>query len=120
MTVFDSIAFVSTFCCSVDSSLPLSLAFARSRWTASMTSLCCARNASPRSAVHWMFSDSIFSASGIETRAWTLGSQYCCSAALVSSSPLRFVFFAEPLLRGDDVDRDRSTRRGICASSGSG
>ena len=47
MTVFSSTTFVSTFCCSLDSSAPLSSAFFRIRWTASMTSACCARKALP-------------------------------------------------------------------------
>ena len=36
----------------VDVSVPLSCAFRRMRCTASMTSVCCARNALPRSVVH--------------------------------------------------------------------
>ena len=94
MMVFDSTVVVSTFCCSLVSSLPASLAFLRRAWTASMTSFSCARNASPRSAVHLMFSESRLSASGSSTRAWTLGSQSCFSAAFVSSSPLSVEFLA--------------------------
>ena len=47
-----SIIRVSTFCCSLDFKLPSSCAFLRMRCTASITSLCWARKALPRSVVH--------------------------------------------------------------------
>ena len=56
ITLLFSTTLVSTFCCSVVFSVPLSWAFLRMRCTASITSLCCARKALPRSVVHWMSS----------------------------------------------------------------
>ena len=47
MTCFVSMTLVSTFCCSLEARALLSFAFLRIRWTASMTSLCCARKALP-------------------------------------------------------------------------
>ncbi len=88
MTVFCSITFVSTTCCSLVVSAPLSAAFLRIRWTASMTSACCARKAFPRSVVHWMSSESRFTTSGTAAIDWMLGSQGCFATA--SSSALSF------------------------------
>jgi hypothetical protein len=71
-----------TVCCGVDFRLPAASARARSRCTASSTSLCCARKASPRSCVHLIWSFIIASVCGTAVSALTLGSQLCfCMAS---------------------------------------
>ena len=94
MTSFVSMTLVSTFCCSLEARALLSFAFLRIRWTASMTSLCCARKALPRSAVHWMSSASRLTASGKAAIDWTAGSQGCLATASARALSLRLVFFA--------------------------
>ncbi len=105
MTVFSSTTLVSTFCCSVDSSAPLSWAFLRIRWTASMTSSCWARKALPRSVVHWMSSTSRFTTSGTAAIDWMLGSQGCLATASASALSFESGFFVEPLLELDELER---------------
>src|SRR5580765_5047745 len=60
-----------------DLRLPSPLAFARSRWTASMVSFCWSRNASPSCCSQSSLSFIIVSTWGNETSDFTLSSQSC-------------------------------------------
>ena len=81
ITCLLSTTLVSTFTCSLDLRLPFSLAFARIRCTAPITSDCCERKAFPRSVVHLMSPARFFTTSGSPARPWTLGSQSCLATA---------------------------------------
>src|SRR5215471_5811887 len=63
------------------------------RWTASITSLCCVRNALPKSVVHWMSSASRLTTSGSPASAWTLGSHDCFATASASALSFKSLFF---------------------------
>src|SRR5689334_4901129 len=81
-----------TFCCLVDVSFLLASALVRRRWTASITSPCCARTASPSFWVQSSFVLIIERTSGVATNDLTLSSHFCLSTAAFSSLPLRFLF----------------------------
>src|SRR5215510_2586435 len=81
-----------TVCSFVVFRLPCVCALLRSRWMASSTSFCCARNASPNRWVKSSFSFIISSTWGKFTSDLTLGSQVCCSRAVVRASPFRVLF----------------------------
>ena len=113
MTCFVSMTLVSTFCCSVEARALLSFAFLRIRWTASMTSLCCARKALPRSAVHWMSSASRLTASGKAAIDWTAGSQGCFGHGVREGLVLEARVLREPLVQLDDLERVGGRREGL-------
>ena len=94
MTVFCSMTFVSTVCCSELFSAPVPCAFTLIRWTASMTSDCWSRKALPSDVVHWMSSPSSFTTSGNATIDWMLGSQGCFPTASSRALSFRSLFFA--------------------------
>ncbi len=94
ITCLLSTTFVSTFICSLDLRFPLSCAFTRMRCTAPMTSSCCARNALPSSAAHWMSSTKRLTTSGSAAMDWTLGSQGCFCTASASALSFKVLFFS--------------------------
>ena len=69
-------------------------AFVRIRCTASITSLCWARKALPKSVVHWMSSASRLTTSGNAAMAWMLGSQFCFCTASARAVPFKLLFFS--------------------------
>ena len=76
------------------SGTPLSSAFFLIRWTASMTSPCWSRNASPSCVVHWMSSASRFTTSGTAAIDWIAGSHGSLATASAKALSLRVGFFA--------------------------
>ena len=87
-------AFSSVTTCSLlDISVPSALALARNRCTASISSVCSARNASPSFCVQSIFSSIIASTSGNVISDFTAGSQSSFANAVVTASPAR-VWFA--------------------------
>ena len=97
--------FVSTFCCSFVVSAPVPWAFLRIRWTASMTSLCCARNALPSSVVHWMSSARRFTASGSAGHRLDAGIPRLLRDRVGQRLVLQARVLREPLLELDDLER---------------
>jgi hypothetical protein len=81
-----------TFCSLLDISVPSALALARRRCTASMSSVCCARNASPSFCVQSSFSSIIARTSGNVTSDFTLGSQSSFFRASATASPVSDAF----------------------------
>ena len=81
-----------TFCCAFDLRLPADCALARRRWTASIVSFCCPRNASPSFWVMSSFSFSIVSTCGNAASDFTDGSQVCCCNASSSALPVTLGF----------------------------
>src|SRR5215471_17479227 len=102
ITLLFSMTLVSTFCCSVDFKLPLSCAFFRIRCTASITSPCCARNALPRSVVHWISSARRFTTSGKAANAWI---PRLFRGRIGQRLILQVLVFLQPLLELDDFQR---------------
>src|SRR5262249_16249511 len=80
-------------CCGVVLRLPASYALARRRCAASISSLRCDRNASPRSFVHSRLFDMRSRTSGKTVRDFTLGSQSNCPSAVSRSAPWSGRFF---------------------------
>ena len=105
MTSFFSTTFVSTFCCSLVSSVPLSFAFLRIRWTAAITSLCCARKALPRSVVHWMSSREPLDELGYRGHRLDARVPRLLRDRVGQGLVLELRVLGEPLLQLDDLER---------------
>src|SRR5688572_5951213 len=108
-----------TICSLLDISVPASFALARSRCTASINSVCCARNASPSFWVQSSFSSIIARTSGNVAIDFTLGSQSMPLSASAMASPfnsgLALLQRAASTISSGYVDDIKT-----CASRGSG
>ena len=90
---------------------PSSSAFLRIRCTASITSLCCARKALPRSVVHWMSSASRLTTSGQRRHRLDARVPGLFRDGVGQRLVLQALVLRQPLLELDDLERDRSTPR---------
>ena len=81
-----------TFCSFVVWSFFSASAFARRRWTASITSGCCASTASPSFCVHSSCVLIMLRTCGVAASCLTLSSQGCLSTSALSFASLRFLF----------------------------
>jgi hypothetical protein len=87
ITVGGGAVSVFTVTCSFDFKLPDFCAATRRRWTESITSSGCARNASPRSFTQSGFSPIMMMTCGNATSDCTLGSHGSFATILTASSP---------------------------------
>ena len=98
---------VVTFCCSVVFRFPASEAFFRMRCTASITSLCCARKALPRSVVHLMSSPRRLTTSGSAGEPLNGRIPILLLDGGGKRLALQVGVFGHPLLQLDDFERVR-------------